>query len=106
MSEIIYSVPFGQTTTTISARVKTGIKTAVANLTGSPTIILDAFVVRSRNVELALALSTARATAVRDYIVSIGYPPHKVLTRTYGDRVPGGVVTKRLSRRVDLLALT
>jgi outer membrane protein OmpA-like peptidoglycan-associated protein len=109
MTKVVYTVAFASGSAALTSSAKAGIRKAVDQLAGRPTIILDAYADPQGDEARNLALTTARAIAVQQYITSLKYPPHKLLTRSRGERhferanlnenVP-------LSRRVELVAMT
>jgi outer membrane protein OmpA-like peptidoglycan-associated protein len=109
MTKVLYTVAFESGSTRLGTAAKVDIKKALAGLSDRPTIILDAYADPVGDEGLNLALTTARATAVQEHIMSLGYPPHKLLTRARGERIferAGLVKQAPPSRRVELVALT
>ena len=108
MARILYTVNFDGGSARLSQSAKSGVKKAVARAADRPTIILDAYADRAGSDSLNLALTTARATAVQEYVMSLGYPPHKLLVRARGERLFERADLPRqtaASRRVELVAL-
>jgi outer membrane protein OmpA-like peptidoglycan-associated protein len=108
MTRVLYTVRFESGSTRLATAAKAGIKTALAGLAERPTVILDAYADRAGDAQRNLALTTARATAVQEYMVSLGYPLHKLRTRARGERTferAGLGKQAPPSRRVELVAL-
>jgi hypothetical protein len=111
MSFVLYSVSFSGTSKTISSASKVSIKKALERLSGTPTIMLEAYSETDSPDQIAkrMAITAARATSVRDYMISLGYPAHKVLLRVRADRKFENFGPDRhaaSSRRVELLVLS
>jgi len=108
MTRVLHTVTFVSGSARLSLAERLGIKKALDALADRPTIILDAYADPHGDEARNLALTTARAAAVQDYIVSLKYPPHKLLTRSRGERIfERAYLPKQApsSRRVELLAL-
>ncbi|RWD16083.1 MAG: hypothetical protein EOS74_10735 [Mesorhizobium sp.] len=76
------------------------------NRVGEPTFTVSGFASTSSNHELNLALSTARAEAVANFIVDLKIPNDKVITRSFGERLFTGNDRKgQLSMAVLIEAL-
>ncbi|TMI99563.1 MAG: hypothetical protein E6G97_21850 [Alphaproteobacteria bacterium] len=109
MTKVLYTVAFASGAAKLGTAAKAGIKKALEDLHGQPTIILDAYADAAGDEELNLTLTTARAIAVEQHMVALGYPAHKLLTRSRGERVfeRANLSTQAPpSRRVELVALT
>jgi outer membrane protein OmpA-like peptidoglycan-associated protein len=109
MTKLLYTVGFESGSIRLSSSAKTGIKKALTGLTDQPTIILDAYADPAGDEGLNLALTTARATAVQEHMISLGYPPHKLCTRARGERIferAGLPKQAAPSRRVELVMLS
>jgi outer membrane protein OmpA-like peptidoglycan-associated protein len=109
MTTVLFTASFDSGSTRLGTAAKAGIKKALAGLADTPTIILDAYADLAGDDALNLTLTTARATAVQDHMISLGYPPHKLLTRARGERVferAGLAKQAPPSRRVELVALS
>jgi outer membrane protein OmpA-like peptidoglycan-associated protein len=108
MTRVLYTVAFGSATAKLGSAAKAGIKKVLAGLHDRPTIILDAYADPAGVEELNLTLTTARAAAVEQHMIALGYPAHKLLTRSRGKRNferPGLGKQAPPSRRVELVAL-
>jgi len=94
----------------MTASAKRAVEKAVRGPAHELTVILEAYSEHGPTDQLPvrLAQSAARASAVRDFILSLGYPSHKIKVRNRADRdyenSTGGRPTAP-SRRVDLIAL-
>ena len=87
MARIQYTVNFDGVSARQTPRAKSGLKKAVMEAAGQPTIILDAYADQTGSPPLNLALTSTLATAVQNYLTSLKYPPHKLLLRTRGHRI-------------------
>jgi outer membrane protein OmpA-like peptidoglycan-associated protein len=109
MTKVLFSVPFASGSTKLNNAAKSGIADAVSQLADEPLVILDAYADPSGDDGLNLALTTARAAAVRSHMVSLGYPLHKLLQRARGERIfeRANLAKQALpSRRVEIIALS
>ncbi|MEQ1955030.1 OmpA family protein [Mesorhizobium yinganensis] len=108
MTRVLYSAAFASGSTQLSAQAKSGIEKALVGLANQPTIILDAYADPAGEEGLNMALTTARAEVVREHMISLGYPLHKLLSRARGERQferPNLEKQAPPSRRVELVAL-
>lgn len=106
MATVLYTVPFSSGSTKLSGGAKTGIANVITQISDEPVIILDAYADTSGEDGLNLALTTARAANVRDYMRLLGYPVHKLLQRSRGERVferANLAEQKPPSRRVEII---
>jgi outer membrane protein OmpA-like peptidoglycan-associated protein len=109
MSKVLYVVHFEVGSVRLSSSAKAGLEKIVTETTDHPIIIVDAYADPSGSDGRNLALTTARATSVQEYMMTIGYPPHKLLIRARGDRLFERADLGKpppLSRRVEVVALS
>lgn len=94
----------------MTATSKRAVETAMRGPARGLTVILEAYAEHGPADQLAarLAQSAARASTVRAFILSLGYPAHKVKVRTRAERdfenATGGR-TPAPAQRVDIVAL-
>jgi outer membrane protein OmpA-like peptidoglycan-associated protein len=92
----------------MTSSAKHDVKKSVAALSGTETILLDAYADPQGSRGLNSALTVARAETVKSYVVSLGYPPHKIRMRARGEgRYERPNLDERPDepRRVELLIL-
>ena len=109
MAKVLYVVHFDVGSARLASSDKVGLKKIVTETTDQPIVIVDAYADPSGADGRNLALTTARATNVREYLMALGYPPHKLLIRARGDRLfEQADLDKhaRPSRRVEVVALS
>jgi len=111
MSQIVCSVAFVGSSRRMTAASKRAVEKAIRGPARDLTVILQAYSERgpADQLPIRLAQSAARASTVRDFILSLGYPAHKVKVRTRADRDFESSTSGRIaapSQRVDLVALT
>lgn len=110
MSQVLCSVAFSGSSRTMKAASKRAVEKALHGRAHDLTVILEAYSDCGPRDQLPvrLALSAARASTVRDFMLSLGYPAHKIKVRTRADRAFESATGGRPappSQRVDLVAL-
>jgi hypothetical protein len=111
MSQVLCSVAFSGSSRTMTASSKRAVEKALRSPARDLTVMLEAYSDRGPvdQLPVRLAQSAARASTVRDFILSLGYPAHKIKVRTRADRdfesATGGRPVPP-SQRVDLVALS
>jgi hypothetical protein len=91
--------------------LKRAVEKAVRGPARDLTLILEAYSEHGPADQLParLAQSAARASTVRDFMLSLGYPAHKIKVRNRADRDFESVTNGKSvppSQRVDLVALS
>lgn len=111
MSRIVCSVAFSGSSIKMTASSKRSVIKALRGPARDLTVILEAYSEHgpADQLPVRLALSAARASAVRDFMLSLGYPSHKIKVRNRANRdFESATRAKPVppSRRVDLVALS